>query len=158
MGAIHRRRYLSVDEIANALTVHGGNQAAAAAALSAATGLAISRQSIHERVKHNMRLRRIATECTEEVLDLAESVVLQALRDGDFRAAEFVLRTRGRGRGYTHHDWIPARTNPRLLSDEELDQALERLEAEARAQGLTIDAAPVEPPRALPGAVKRSRG
>jgi hypothetical protein len=55
----------------------------------------VTRQAIHERVKNSPRLRQAIAETEEEVLDLAENIVLKSLNAGDFNAARFVLETRG---------------------------------------------------------------
>lgn len=153
------RRRFSETQIANALRANYGSQAGAARALEQACGVPVSRQSINDRCKRSPRLQAVVAETTEEILDLAESAVVQSISHGDLKAAQFILRTRGKSRGYSYYDRVvTARTDPRTLSDAELDEALQRLEAEACAQGLTIDAEPAAPLRVLPGPVKRSRG
>lgn len=146
-------------QLEQAIRSQGGNLAAAAKALAAATGIAIARQSVSERVRRSARLRQAVHEASEEVIDVAENAVVRSILSGDLHAAMFVLKTQGRGRGWTRRDpVVKATTDPTKLSDEELDAALSALEAEARAQGLTIDLEPVVPPRALPSPrIKRPR-
>jgi CRP-like cAMP-binding protein len=152
MGA-RRRRQFTIEEIETALRANGGIQAAAAQALEQATGLRVTPQSIFERVKDSPQLQKVIQESQEEVLDLAENVLLTALRRNDrdaVNAARFLLETRGRHRGYARRDYLQHAVDPRRLSDEELTKAIRELEA------ITIDAEPVTA-RALPAPVKRPR-
>jgi CRP-like cAMP-binding protein len=151
LGTMPAKRRFTDAQIEAALRSQGGIQAAAAQALEKATGVRVTRQAIHERVKHSRRLRQAITETEEEVLDLAENVVLKSLNAGDFNAARFVLETRGKHRGYTRREIVALTVDPRRLSDEELIRAIKELEA------ITIDAEPVAAPRALPAPVKRPR-
>jgi len=153
MPAKKLRRRFSDAVLEDALRANGGIQAAAAQALEEATGLRVSRQSIHERVKVSPRLQRAIHEAQEETLDLAEGVLPTALRRNDrdaVNAARFVLETKGRNRGYSRREYLVAAVDPRKMSDAELDKAIAELE-----RTLVIDAAPV---RALPApAVRRPR-
>ena len=143
-------------KIESALRALGGIMSVAAQALHDATGTKISRQAIRERVLRSPRLRRAIEEAEEASLDLAESKLMQAIDAGDINATKFFLETRGKRRGFSRRDIVvTARTDPKKLSDWELDAALEQLEAQAQA--LTIDLEPVEPPRALPPPRRRSR-
>jgi CRP-like cAMP-binding protein len=146
----NRRRFTEA-QIEAALRSQGGIQAAAAQALEKVTGVRVTRQAIHERVKNSPRLRQAITETEEEVLDLAENVVLQSLNKGDLNAARFVLETRGKDRGYTRRELFALTIDPRRLSDEQLTRAIKDLEA------ITIDAEPVGALPALPAPVKRPR-
>ena len=147
-----RKSVFSDAQLEAALRSQGGIQAAAAQALEQATGVRVTRQAVHERVKRNPRLRRAIQETEEEVLDLAENVVLKSLNNGDFNAARFVLETRGKHRGYTRREVFALTIDPRRLSDEELTRAIKELEA------MTIDAEPVRQPPALPAPpIKRPR-
>jgi len=146
-----RRRY-SDAQIEAALRTQGGIMSTAAQALEEATGVRISRQAIRERVLRSPRLQRAIHEAQEETLDLAEGVLLTALRRNDrdaVNAARFVLETKGKTRGYSRREYLIA-VDPRKMSDAELDKAI----AEAE-RTLVIDAEPV---RALPAPpIKRPR-
>ena len=146
----NRRRFTEA-QIEGALRSQGGIQAAAAQALEKATGVKCSRQLVHERVKNSPRLRQAIQETEEEVLDLAENVVLKSLNAGEFNAAHFVLETRGKHRGYTRRELFALTVDPRRLSEEQLTRAIKELEA------ITIDAEPVGALPALPAPVKRPR-
>jgi hypothetical protein len=56
------RGAVSNEELEQALRDHGGSQSAAAMALSLATGLRVSRQAVHERIRRNEHLRRVLAE------------------------------------------------------------------------------------------------
>jgi hypothetical protein len=67
-----RRRFTDV-QIEAALRAQWGNQSGAAQALQKATGVRVTRQTIHERIKQSARSRQVIEETQQEVLDLAES-------------------------------------------------------------------------------------
>jgi len=147
------RRRLTEREIEAALRACCGIQSAAAQALEKSTGLRVSRQSINERIKRSPRLQQTIVESREEVLDLAEGVLLYALHNKDVNVAKFVLETRGKDRGYSRRDAVALTIDPRKLSDEELLMATGQVKAMLRE----IEGSPA--PRALPAPlIKRPRG
>ena len=82
---------------------------------------------------------------------------VRAILDGDLRAAQLVLETQGRARGWTRRDpKVAAQTDPTRMTDEQLDAALAELETIARALNLTTDLEPVGEP-SLPAPIKRPR-
>lgn len=67
----------------------------------AATRLGISRVSLRERLaKRKEHFDAILSEAREAVVDSAERCVKDKIADGDLQAAQFMLRTIGRKRGY----------------------------------------------------------
>jgi hypothetical protein len=146
------RRRLTEREIEAALRACCGIQSAAAQALEKATGLHVSRQSINERIKRSSRLQQTIVESREEILDLAEGVLLHALHNKDVNVAKFMLETRGKDRGYSRRDAVALTVDPRTLSDEELLRATAQVKAMLRE----IEESPAPP--ALPAPVKRPRG
>lgn len=62
---------------------------------------------------------------TESLVDLAESTVLKAIRDGDVGAAKWFLQTKGKARGYTErHEHTGADGGPIVVVNwDEADDA-----------------------------------
>lgn len=67
----------------------------------AARRLGCSRSAVYAAVGRNPELKAALEEQRDELLDLAESKLIQAVNDGDMRAVFFLLRTLGKDRGYT---------------------------------------------------------
>ena len=73
----------------------------------AATRLGISRVSLRERLdKRKAHYDAIIAEAREGVVDLAERCVKDRIDAGDLGAAQFMLRTIGRRRGYAERTEI----------------------------------------------------
>lgn len=69
--------------------------------ISKAAGLlGCHRSTLHQRIKDNPRLQEFVEQCREDVLDLAESQLFEALQRGEAWAIQFTLRTIGKERGY----------------------------------------------------------
>jgi hypothetical protein len=66
----------------------------------AANKLGIGRSCLRNRINAHPELYKIMMEAREEIIDLAESVMIQKLQSGDANMAQFVLRTLGANRGY----------------------------------------------------------
>jgi hypothetical protein len=96
-------RLFTLDQIETALRAQGGVKAAAARALEATTGgrIKCSRELVAMAVHRSKRLQQVCDDVREFTLDLAESVVLQAIQAHDLNAAKFILETLGKGRGFT---------------------------------------------------------
>ena len=71
-----------------------GNVSAAARALGA------SHTSLWHRIKRSARLQEARMEAEEQVLDLAEDSLITAVKAGEAWAVCFLLKTRGKKRGY----------------------------------------------------------
>lgn len=71
-----------------------GNVSAAARALGA------SHTSLWHRIKKSARLQEARTMAEEQALDVAEESLLAAVRQGEAWAVCFLLKTRGKRRGY----------------------------------------------------------
>ena len=67
----------------------------------AAQRVGISRQTHYDWMKTDENYRTAATLANESALDMAESRLYNLIDKNDFRAIAFVLRTRGRSRGYS---------------------------------------------------------
>ena len=125
----YRRRF-SEPQLEAALRANHGNQSAAAKALEEATGVSVSRQSIHDRVRKSPRLCQVITNAEEAILDLAESKMSQEIEEGDFKAVSVIWRPKesiGAVRACVSQYYLIA--DPNQMSDLELDRAIEQLEA-----------------------------
>jgi len=85
---------VSKKQLEDVLRSVGGIQAAAARKLG------ISRQAINKRVRGDAKLSAICDEVVEVNVDLAESKLLTAIKDGNMTAVIFYLKTKGKARGY----------------------------------------------------------
>lgn len=54
----------------------------------------------------------------ETIIDNAESVVIESLREGDVSTAKWYLVTKGKDRGYTERQEITSRTAINIILDE----------------------------------------
>lgn len=81
-------------QIIDALEKSGGNQAAAARALDC------SRNTIRNRINSSDKVKKAYDEVNEANLDRAENELMELVKEGDFKAIKFYLRTKGRTRGY----------------------------------------------------------
>lgn len=70
---------------------------------SAARALRCSYQALYKRLKTDPQLQQVREEAREEILDLAESKLIEKIESGNLVAIMFVLKTLGRSRGYTEH-------------------------------------------------------
>jgi len=87
-------RKLTVDQIEQALRANGGWFTQAAKALG------VSHQAVSKRVQQSERLQQVAEDVKAQYLDLAESKLMQKIKDGDLGAICFYLKCQGRHRGY----------------------------------------------------------
>jgi hypothetical protein len=87
-------RKLTIDQIEQALRANGGWFTQAAKALG------VSHQAISTRVQKSERLQRVTEDVKAQYLDLAESKLMQKIKDGDLGAICFYLKCQGRQRGY----------------------------------------------------------
>lgn len=77
-----------------ALRAHYGNVSAAAKALG------VKHPTLWNRLKRSERLQAAKAEAEEQTLDLAEDGLVSAVRDREAWAICFLLKTRGKRRGY----------------------------------------------------------
>lgn len=86
---------LSIARVKFALEQCGGIRAAAARTLK------VSRTTLWRYIGRHPALQDYLAEIDEEVLDLAEGKVLQAVRAGDMKTVMWFLECKGKDRGYT---------------------------------------------------------
>lgn len=118
-------RNITVAEYQEAITLSHGILAAAARRLG------VSRVSVHKAVNKHPTLKAALEEARDEVLDLAESRLFEAVNAGTLSAIIFMLSTLGKNRGYVPRQEVhtPMLTQRELeaLSDEELEEHVRRL-------------------------------
>ena len=101
----------------------------------AAVRLNVTPSCISKRLTGSPELQAAQAEVMESKLDMAESAVLQAVARGEAWAVCFMLKCKGKARGYverqelTGADGGPIRTKAEDLTDDELDQILGEDEA-----------------------------
>jgi len=69
-------------------------------------GLDISRQAFYQRVNNDEDLQIALDDARQEIIDFAESKLLELIRDGNQNAVMFFLKTVGRDRGYVEKQEI----------------------------------------------------
>ncbi len=72
----------------------------------AAQKLGIARESLWERIQNHSDLKKVQEEAREAVTDMAESVIVKAIADGDIDTARWFLARIGKHRGYTERQEI----------------------------------------------------
>jgi hypothetical protein len=97
---IPRKQRFRLHEIDAALRAAGGVYAHAARLLSEATGRSCTRQNIQQWVHKYSKLIETVREGVEEIKDLAETALIENIRNGDTNAIKFYLETKGKDRGY----------------------------------------------------------
>lgn len=60
----------------------------------------ISRQTHYRWLKEDEEYAKIIQEQSEVILDIAENKLLEKVQEGDMRAIMFILKTKGKERGY----------------------------------------------------------
>ena len=91
---------VTIEQLEQALKAHGGWQTQAAKALG------ISFQAVSKRVNQSERLQQVVAEVKAQYLDLAESRLMQKIKDGDLGAICFYLKCQGKERGYVEKQHI----------------------------------------------------
>lgn len=95
-----KKRRVSDIEIKEALLATGGVQTAAAVWFKAKKNVIIDRSTICKRIKKSKMLQEAAEEATERMLDIAETGLFQLVKNGDKGAIIFILKCKGKQRGY----------------------------------------------------------
>jgi hypothetical protein len=95
-------RRFRIQEIESALRSAGGIYADAARLLQQETGRSCTRQNIHKWVTTHPQLMRTVQECSEGIKDLAETKLIQNIKNNDTQAITFYLRMKAKDRGYVN--------------------------------------------------------
>lgn len=72
---------------------------------------------VNNYVKSNPFAQKLLDEESEVVLDMAESVVFNAIQNGDERVAEWYLQKKGKNRGYCDNVGIQVKGNENAVND-----------------------------------------
>jgi hypothetical protein len=101
-------------------------RAAAGIVSGAAVKLGCTPRTIRNYLDRSEQLREVEAEIVDQNLDLAETKLLTAIRDGNLTAVIFYLKTKGKARGYTERSEVTGADGGPIdvtkLSDEELER------------------------------------
>lgn len=89
-----RKNRVTVSEVEEALRKNGGFYSRTAKALG------ISTQAVANQINKSEHLQKVYDEIRRSFLDLAESGLVQALKNGERWAIKFMLEYQGKDRGY----------------------------------------------------------
>src|ERR1700730_12750469 len=95
-----RKQRFRLHEVDAALRVSGGVYAHAAKLLSEATGRSCTRQNIQHWIRKHPILTETVREAVEEIKDLAETALIENLRNHETKAIKFSLESKAKDRGY----------------------------------------------------------
>ena len=87
------RKFTEAQAVAALLACYGNVSAAA-------RRLDVAHPTLWNRIKRSARLQEARVEATEQALDLAEESLITAVKAGEAWAVCFLLKTRGKRRGY----------------------------------------------------------
>jgi len=85
---------VTVKQLIKALELSGGN------ASDAAKQLGVHSETVRNRIRNSIKLRKLVDEIRESTIDLAESEMVMLIKDGDGPMIRFYLYTIGKNRGY----------------------------------------------------------
>ena len=122
------------EELEEALENRGGVQEAASVWLRKNKGIIYARSSISGRMKKNPKLKEAAGRGVEKLLDLGEVKLFEAVQKGNMTAIIFLLKCRGKKRGYIEKLTIGGNIETQHkenaashLSDEELKAVMNKI-------------------------------
>ena len=102
-----RHAELTQAQVERALTAAGG------LVTSTAKRLGCAPKTVYRYIERFPALKHVLTEARESSVDLAESKLIEAIKNGNLTAIIFFLKTQGKSRGYTE------RSEPGLTTDDE---------------------------------------
>jgi len=85
---------VTVKQLIKALKLSGGN------ASDAAEQLGVHSETVRNRIRNSIKLRKLVDEIRESTIDLAESKMVTLIKNGDGPMIRFYLYTIGKNRGY----------------------------------------------------------
>ena len=120
----------TVDEMELALTAANGFASTAARALEC------SGATVRSYIRRYPELQTVQEDATEKFLDLAESELMKKVEKGDFRAIAFVLKCKGKTRGYVER--TETTSDPNKFTDKKAEdmsdaQLLELIKTEPKS-------------------------
>ena len=92
-----RRSPLTTKQIADALRATGGF------VTQASVKLGVTYQAVYKRLKTSPELAALKEEIDESTLDLAETKLIELIKEKNLGAICFYLKCKGRSRGYIEH-------------------------------------------------------
>lgn len=113
------QKRLTNAQIIAALKAKAGNIAEVARALG------VDRSTIYKRIEDSTELQQVCTDARERLADIAETMLLKRVTDGDTTAIIFALKTQGKKRGYVE----------KLEIDVKYVSLIQQLEALVREHG-----------------------
>lgn len=87
-------RRTEINKIVTAYEKKGGNMAATA------TALGVTRQALYKWRKEDEKLSKMLDDIDEGILDYTESKLIEKVNEGNLTAIIFLLKTKGKKRGY----------------------------------------------------------
>lgn len=95
-----KKERFTVEQMEEALRKAGGSPTHAAAVLESGTGKSITGEAVRYYMKKYPKLRKLRDELHEELGDLVESKLMQAVRNDNMQVCMFLARTKFKDRGY----------------------------------------------------------
>lgn len=124
----------------NAKTVAAALRKAGGVKAHAARALGIERETLDSYIKRWGEVARAYEEANEVNLDMAESMLLRQVREGDAQQVRYYLDTKGRARGYGKTLAVTGKDGESLYPDAaRMDALMARLEAAAAADAAASD-------------------
>ena len=129
-GRTRGSKNLHDEEVRRALVVSHGSIS------SAARRLGITRQTIYNALERWPELREIVEDERELLLDKAETALYKAVKRGERWAICFMLKTRGRARGYTERQEVSKAEDYSVQSEEKIDWSVLSVEEQIQLHEL----------------------
>ena len=120
-----KRMKFTEKQLIEALQSCGGFRTATAKLLN------VSRSAVSNRINKSPKLLQIVDDIEESRLDIAESALINALKDGDPWAIQFYLKRKGQRRGYIEKQELEVSTTapePVLITMGEVRERLRLLD------------------------------
>lgn len=123
-------------DVVMALKASEGNISKAAALLG------VGRTSVARFVQQNPDLHSVLDEYTETIIDVAEDVLKEQVKEGDGAQVRFLLNTKGKNRGYTTRQEMTGKDGAALdfmkvaqvrMDDEQMERIAEAITAKRQS-------------------------
>jgi len=94
------------DQLIDAIMKNAGIVSGIMATLKKEYGIEITRNGIYERKYANPKIAEAFEEAENVIADVAENRLVEAIRNGNFKAVTFYLKTKAKSRGYTERQEV----------------------------------------------------
>lgn len=95
---------------------------------STALAFNVNRNTIYNWRNSSKKLDELMSDAEEALLDFAESKLLEFINDGDVASLIFLLKTKGKKRGYSEKMEVEAKVDAKVtISEDEMKAELRRL-------------------------------